>query len=589
MGSHYSYAVQSFDMKSAASRAYEFGSFRVIPEERLLLRHGGSVHLSTKAFDTLLVLIRSAGRLVSRSELMSVVWADACVEEANITLAISMLRKALGDESKQHRYIETISKFGYRFVCEVREVVSSKFALAERSFDIRSVAVLPFICVARPAHENLGLGLADAIITKLAKTGIMVVRPTSAVVKYANALTDVVSVGREQGVDAILTGHVEVFANRIRLTGQLVRVADESLLWADMLDECPHRLLALEDEVVKRLVRWMSIPERVKTSAPRLPEADSNESSQAYRSYLEGRYFWNKRTEQGLRRSIECFQKAISEKPQYAVAHAGLADAYALLGTYGQPTVETYSLAKTTALKALQLDDSLAEPHVSLGIVYFYYECNLSKAEDEFRRAIALNPSYALAHSWYALNLGASGREEEALDHVRYAQELDPLSLQINTVAGRIFYFLRQYDQSVDAYRRVIDLDPQYARVHTRLGITYAAMGAFEEAIQEFAESKRLSPLDPYLAGYLGHVHALTGDTREARRLLKKLSQQPHALFSAGLIWMGLGKRDEAMECLAKAHETHCFEIVYAKAEPLLDSLRSDPRFGTLINSTAFS
>jgi DNA-binding winged helix-turn-helix (wHTH) protein/tetratricopeptide (TPR) repeat protein len=575
-------------MKSAALRAYEFGPFRIVPEERLLLRDGVSVHLPTRAFDTLLLLIRSAGRLVGRSELMRVVWADACVEEANITLAISMLRKALGDEGKEHRYIETISKYGYRFVCDVRDVVSSKSALSAKSVEIRSLAVLPFVCVTPlAAHENLGLGLADAIITKLARTGAMIVRPTSAVLKYANAPADVVSVGREQGVDAILTGHVEVFADRIRLTAQLVGVSDESLLWADALDECPQRIFALEDEMVKRIARWMSIPLGGETKARRLPEPDTD-GSQAHRFYLEGRYFWNKRTEQGLRRSIECFQKATAEDARCAVAYAGLADAYVLLGTYGQPTLQAYSLAKAAALKALQLDDSLAEPHVSLGIAYFYYECNLSKAEDEFQRAIALNPSYALAHSWYALNLGASGREEEALDHVRYAQGLDPLSLQINTVAGRIFYFLRQYDQSVDAYRRVIDLDPRYARVHTRLGITYAAMGAFEEAIQEFEESQRLSSLDPYLAGYLGHVHALTGDTREARRLLKELSQQPNAVFSAALIWMGLGKRDEALECLAKAHEAHCFEIVYAKAEPLLDSLRSDPRFCTLINSTGF-
>jgi tetratricopeptide (TPR) repeat protein len=226
---------------------------------------------------------------------------------------------------------------------------------------------------------------------------------------------------------------------------------------------------------------------------------------------------------------------------------------------------------------------------VSLGIAYFYYERNLSKAEDEFQRALALNPSYALAHSWYALNLGAGGRDEEALDHVRHAQGLDPLSLQINTVAGRIFYFLRQYDRSIDAYRKVIDLDPRYARVHTRLGITYAVMGAFEDAIKEFEESTRLSPLDPHLAGYLGHVHALTGDIRKARRLLRELIRDPQAVFSAALIWMGLGKRDQALECLAKAHEIHCSEMVYAKAEPLLDSLRSDPRFGTLINSMRLS
>jgi DNA-binding winged helix-turn-helix (wHTH) protein/tetratricopeptide (TPR) repeat protein len=576
-------------MKSAASRAYEFGPFRVVPEERLLLRDGGSVHLPTRAFDTLLVLIRSAGRLVNRSELMRVVWADACVEEANITLAISMVRKALGDDGRENHYIQTVAKYGYRFVCDVRDVVSPKSALSAKSVEIRSLAVLPFVC-ANPvaAHENLGLGLADAIITKLARTGAIIVRPTSAVLKYANAQADIVSIGREQGVDAVLTGHVEVFADRFRLTAQLVCVADESLLWADALDECPQRIFALEDEMVKGIAHWMSIPLGGETKVRCLPVPDTDRS-QAHRFYLEGRYFWNKRTEQGLRRSIECFQKATAEDARCAIAYAGLADSYVLLGSYGQPNLQAYSLAKAAALKALQLDDSLAEPHVSLGIAYFYYECNLSKAEDEFQRAIALNPSYALAHSWYALDLGASGREEEALDHVRYAQELDPLSLQINTVAGRIFYFLRQYDQSVDAYRKVIDLDPRYARVHTRLGITYAAMGAFDGAIREFEESQRLSSLDPYLAGYLGHVLALTGDTREARRLLKELSQHPHAAFSAALIWMGLGKCDEALECLAKAHEIHCSEMVYAKAEPLLDSLRSDPRFGTLINSTVFS
>lgn len=413
----------------------------------------------------------------------------------------------------------------------------------------------------------------------------MIVRPTSAVLKYSNGPLDVVSVGREQGVDAILTGHVEVFADRLRLTAQLVRVADESLLWADALDECPQRIFALEDEMVKRIAQWRSVPLGHETKARHLPAPDTD-GSQAQRFYLEGRYFWNKRTEQGLRRSIECFQKATVEDPRCAVAYAGLADAYVLLGTYGPPTLQAYSLAKAAARKALQLDDSLAEPHVSLGIAYFYYESSLSKAEDEFRQAITLNPNYALAHSWYALNLGASGREEEALDHVRCAQELDPLSLQINTVAGRIFYFLRQYDRSVDAYRRVIYLDPAYARVHTRLGITYAAMGAFQEAILEFEESQRLSSPDPYLAGYLGHVHALIGDTRQAHRLLKELSKKPHAAFSAALIWMGLGKREEALECLAKAREIHCSEIVYAQAEPLLDSLRSDPRFGTLTNST---
>jgi DNA-binding winged helix-turn-helix (wHTH) protein/tetratricopeptide (TPR) repeat protein len=448
-------------MKTLALRSYEFGPFQVVPEERLLLHQGKPLHLATRAFDTLLVLIRSPSRLVEKSELMRVVWADSVVEEGNVTLAIWMLRNTLGDDGSEHRYIQTVAKHGYRFVCSVREVVKPEPELPPKLVDIRSLAVLPFGSMNSPVtHEYLRLGLADAIITKLARIGRIIVRPTSAVLKYANAPTDVLTVGREQGVDAILTGHIEAFPDRIRVTAQLVRVVDESLLWADALDECPQRMFALEDEMVKRIANWMSI-DIFGESKMRLPQPDT-ESPQAHRFYLEGRYFWNKRTEEGFRKSIECFQKATAEDVQYALAYSGLADSYVLLGTHGvEPNFQAYPVAKAAALKALQLDDSLAEPHASLGIVYFYYEWNWSKAEQEFQRAIALNPGYALAHCWYALNLGAMGRYEEALSQVRHAQELDPLSLQINTVAGRILYFVRQYDQSIDAYRKVIDMDPR--------------------------------------------------------------------------------------------------------------------------------
>jgi len=346
----------------------------------------------------------------------------------------------------------------------------------------------------------------------------------------------------------------------------------------------------LEDEMVKRIANWMSTHISGE-SKMRLLRPDT-ESPQAHQFYLEGSYFWNKRTEEGLRRSIECFQKATTEDKQYALAYAGLADSYVWLGTYGLgPTSQTYPVAKAAALKALQLDDSLAEPHASLGIVYFYYEWDWSKAEHEFQRAIALNPNCALAHIRYALNLGAMCRYEEAFSQVRHAQELDPLSLQINTVAGRIHYFARHYDQSIDAYRKVIDLDPSYVRAHTRLGITYAAAGAFREAVHEFEESQRRSCLDSYLAAHLGHAQARSGDTRTARRILEELTQQPPGQYvhesSVALICIALGKPDQALEWLAKAYQVRCYDMVYAKTEPLLDPLRSDPRFTALLNQMA--
>ena len=578
-------------MKTLELCSYEFGPFQLVPEERLLLHQGKPLHLPTRAFDTLLVLLRSPGRLVEKSELMTAVWADTVVEEGNVTLAISTLRKTLGDDGSERRYIQTVAKHGYRFVCGVRDVVKSEPELPPKLAEIRSLAVLPFgFMNPGVTNEYLRLGLADAIITKLARIGRIIVRPTSAMLKYANAQTDVLSVGREQGVDAILVGHIKTFPDRVRITAQLVRVADESILWADALDECPQRIFALEDEMVKRIANWMSAHISGE-SKMRLLRPDT-ESPQAHQFYLEGRYFWNKRTEEGLRRSIECFQKATTEDKQYALAYAGLADSYVWLGTYGLgPTFQTYPVAKAAALKALQLDDSLAEPHASLGIVYFYYEWDWSKAEHEFQRAIALNPNCASAHSRYALTLGAMCRYEEAVSQVRHAQELDPLSLQINTVAGRIHYFARHYDQSIDAYRKVIDLDPSYVRAHTRLGITYAAAGAFKEAVHEFEESQRRSCLDSNLAGHLGHAQARSGDTRTARRLLEELTQQPPGQYvhasSVALICIALGKPDQALEWLAKAYQVRCSDMVYAKTEPLLDPLRSDPRFTALLNQMA--
>jgi tetratricopeptide (TPR) repeat protein len=303
---------------------------------------------------------------------------------------------------------------------------------------------------------------------------------------------------------------------------------------------------------------------------------------------LEGRFFWNKRTADGLRRSIEFFQRAVIEDSGYAAAYAGLADSFVLLDSYGvEPASRAYPLAKATALKALQLNDSLAEAHASLGMVYFYYEWNWSAADKEFKRAIALDQNYALARSWYALNLGAMGQYEEALDQVRRALELDPLSLEINTVVGRIFYLSRQYDQSIYAYRKVIDLDRHYARAHARLGMTYAAAEVFGDAIREFEESQRLSGSDPYIQGLTGYACAKSGNIAGAHELLGELNQrsrqQDVRAFGLALICIGLGKIEEAVAWLTKSYEDRSSYMAYAKTDPLLDPVRPNQQFAALL------
>jgi DNA-binding winged helix-turn-helix (wHTH) protein/Flp pilus assembly protein TadD len=573
-------------MTKQGRHLYEFDRFQVDPGERLLLREGRPVHVAPKAFETLLMLVRSSGHLIEKSELLSAVWDHSFVEEGNLAVAISTLRKALGDDGKEHKYIQTVTRRGYRFLVDVREVVEPEPELAAPFAGFRSLAVLPFRSMnSDAAHEYLRLGLTDAIVRKLSSAGQIIVRPTSAMLKYADLLADPLAVGREQRVDAILVGRIEAFPDRVRITVQLISVGDGSVLYSNAFEEGSREIFALEDEVVRGVAQ--SISNRPTGTNTRLARRDSV-NSKAYKLYLEGRYFWNKRTEEGLRRSIDCFQQATTEDAQYALAYAGLADSYVLLDSFGvEPASHAYPAAKEAALKALQLDDSLAESHASLGMVYFYYEWKWSEAEQEFQRAIALNPNYVLAHSWYALNLGAMGRYEEAFGHVRHAQQLDPLSLEINTVVGRIFYFSRQYDQSVNAYRKAIDLDPYYARAHTRLGMTYAAMGAFGDAIHEFEESQRLSGSDPNLDGLLGYAQALSGNTGKARKLLKELTERPRRdyvpAFSMALIWIGFGQRDQALECLAKSYQDRSTDMVYSKTEPLLDPVRSDPRFAALL------
>jgi len=570
-------------MTKQARRLYEFGPFRIDSAERLFLREGRPVHITAKAFNTLLVLIDRRGHLVEKSDLMRAVWEDRFVEEGNLAVTISSLRKALGDDGGEQKYIQTVPKLGYRFVGEAREVLEREPA------GVHSLAVLPFRSWSSAADVNgIKTRLADAIITRLGSTGQISVRPaTVAALRSAEALGDPVTIGREEQVDAILIGQIESASNRLRVTVQLIRVRDGCLLWADSYEPSPQQIFAVEDEVALQVAESLLIclcgP--MKTRAPQR----NTTNSIAHRLYLEGRYFWHKRTEEGLRRSIECFERATHEDPHYALAFAGLSDSYVLLGSYGvEPASQASPIAKSAALRALQLDGSLAEAHASLGMVSFYYDWNWLKAEQEFRRAIDLDPGYIVAHNWYALNLSAMGRLDEALAQVRLAEQLDPLSFNTKIEMGLVSYWRREYPRAIEAYRKIIDLDPRFARAHTRLGMTYAAEGAFDDAIREFNEAQQLSGRDPYLTGFIGYAQALSGNTAMARTVLEQLEQRSRSqyvpAFSMALVCVGLGAYDRAIEWFETSCQDCSTYMVYAKTDPLLDPIRSDARFDGLLN-----
>ena len=638
-------------MPNCIKHLYRFGPFELDPAERLLSSDGRAVPVSPKAFDMLVVLVERSGHLCQREELMSVVWPDSFVEEGNLSVTVSSLRKVLHDDCGQPSYIETVSKRGYRFVASVSHVVErsdpepaievapqeqviagqkeSQTARAPKVLSwrlatlavvvviatlflarfvsvrggsaaapvgspvVRSLAVLPFQTVGdKNGGQYVGIAMADALITKLGNTGKIVTRPTSAIQKYADGAQDARAAGLEQGVDAVLDGRIQRDGDRVRLTVQLTRVRDGVQLWADSFDENFTDVFALEDEFSDRVTRSICLRLTGEAENRKLAKL-STKNNDAYQAYVRGRYFWNRRTEKALTTGLRYFQQAVKLDPQFAEAHAGVADSYALLGLYGiLPPTEAFPPAEVAAKKALSMDDSLAEAHATLGFVYFYYDWNGLAAEKEFRRALESNPNYAMAHSWNGQDLAAMGRISEALAETQLAQQDDPLSLIVSSNAGLILCLAGRFEQAIETLNKAVEIDSNFPRAHFRLGNVYEQKGMPEKAISEFTEAVRLSGGDSSYEGSLGHAYALAGNVEQARRILGLLKQrsgrQYVPAYAVALIYAGLGDRDAAFEWLEKAYKDRSASMALLKVDPALNNLHSDPRFKELARRVSF-
>lgn len=635
------------EFQNHLSLNYAFGPFLLKPAEHELLRDGRPISLTPKTFDTLVVLVENCGRLVEKEELIKAVWHDTFVEEGNLCVTVSLLRKAFGNE---RRYIKTVSKHGYRFVAEINAVPAgtstvrqedlaaipagpeavldressmrlsirkSRFLSlaaisviggillatgvwsrvgttihATKALDIRSLAVLPFETLgAKAGDEYLGLGMADALITKLGTTGQIVTRPTRAIQKYQNTSQDPRTVGREQSVDAVLDGRIQRAGDRVRVTAQLIRVADGMQLWADTFDEEFTNMFAVEDAVSAQVASSIRL-ELTGAQKERLARRPTT-SSEAYQSYLRGRYFWNERTGEGLRKGLDYFRRAIDLDPTYAEAYAGMADSYAMLGLYTVlPPNETFPKAKAAAIEALQLDSALAEAHATLGFVHFYYDWDGAAAEKEFATALQENPNYAMAHSWRGFNLAVMGRLPEAVTEARLAQAADPLSAIIGTNAAWVYFLARQSDRAVEIAQKVIEIDPNFPRAHFRLGNIYENEGQYHRAITEYEKAVQLSDGDTYYQASLGHAYAMSGMVAEAEKCLQHLEQlsttryvPPYAI---ALIYVGMGEKDHGLQWLERASVDRSTSMAYLRVEPTLDSLRSEARFASLVQQTNF-
>jgi DNA-binding winged helix-turn-helix (wHTH) protein/TolB-like protein/Flp pilus assembly protein TadD len=459
----------------------------------------------------------------------------------------------------------------------------------ETAAGVKSIAVLPFKSIdGEGDNEHLGLGMTDAFINRLSNIRQIDVRPTRAILKYSGDGHDLLAAGRALGVDAVLDGSVWRAGDRVRVIVQLVRVRDGMPLWADKFDAKFTDIFSVQDSVSEQVAQALTLTLNV-GERKQLAKRPTN-NAEAYQAYLKGRYFWNKRSVENYQKAMEYFEQAIELDPQYAQAYAGLADAYALLGSMGNaflPRREAMHRARAAAMKALEIDDTLAEAHTSLAFVKMQHDWDWPGAEREFKRAIELNPSYATAHHWYAYYLAAMGRHAEAIREIRRAQEIDPLSLIINTDVGEIFYYASRYDEAIEQCRKTIEMDTNFTLAHRVLAWAYEEKGMHAEAITELQKAVSISEDETNILASLGHVYAMSEKRDEARRVLnhlKKLSIQSYVPSSdIAIVYASLGEKDQAFAWLEKAYEDRSGSLILLKVWPLMDPLRSDPRFADLV------
>lgn len=618
-------------MSEEKPQFYEFGPFRLDPLKRRLLRDGEVVRLTPKAFDLLLVLVEARGQTLEKDQLLEKVWPDTIVEENNLNQNITALRKLLGDSRQESQYIATISKLGYRFVADVRMIedettapsdpvatpavppaaprskafrvallglvpvvmIALVFALYRREkprdYAISSIMVLPLENLSRdPAEEYFADGMTDALIGDLAKIGGLHVISRTSSMHYKGTKKSLPEIAREINVDAVVEGTVQRSGDRVVIRAQLIHAATDRHLWVRDYNRGFRDVLDLQSEIAQAIAREVQIQ---MTPADEARLASSRQvKPKAFDDYLQGRYlYWNKRTEENLNKAIELFQSAIKEDPDYAAAYVGLADCYNALSTvqYGAlPPSEGRRRAEEAATKALELDGAMAEAHSALGYVK-HFNWNWSAAEDEFKQAIALNPSYASAHNSYAAYLMSRGRVDESIAAANRARELDPFSLPISAHRGFLLENARRYDEAIEQLRAVIAMDPGHYQAYWFLGHTYAANKQFAEAIAAAQKAVELSERAPGALGMLGLSYGLAGKKTEATQILNELLElnknryvTPAALAN---VYLGLGDKDNAFVWLEKAYQERSNYLAYLKVFPLLDPIRSDPRFTDLV------
>jgi TolB-like protein/DNA-binding winged helix-turn-helix (wHTH) protein/tetratricopeptide (TPR) repeat protein len=604
---------------------YEFGPYRLEPSTRRLLRDGEIVPLTPKAFDVLVALVERRDRVVGKTELMKLVWPDSFVEESNLSQTIFVLRKVLGEAPDGRSYIDTLPRRGYRFAAAIggaaADPLPTPAAHARRrtgaaavaaalvllailawsgatwmesdggdSNRIQSLVVLPFADLSGGADPDpLADSLTDALTTKLGQIGGLRVISRTSALTYKDTGRTVPRIGRELNVDAVVEGTVQRAGEHVRLNLKLIHARTDRTVWAQSYERQLAHALDLHNEIARTIAGHTGV-----TLTPREHERlaeTTTVSPKVYEACLKGRYFWSRRSEPDMRQAIAHFQEAIRLDSNYAPAYSGLADAYALYGSYGWTLAagNPWRLALDAADRALSLDGELSDGHTSRARIALNYEMDWVRAGDGYRRALELNPGYANAHHWYGYYLLLTGRLKEGEAEIRRALELDPLSPIINANVGMAFYFGRQYDAAIAHWRKALEMHRNYRLLHIYVATAFLGKGMHQEAIAELEKAQALSGAGSWETSLLAYAYARIGRTEAARAHLATVLRggDPDALQVA-IIYVGLGSPDEAFTWLERAVDARLGAFNEVNADPIFDPLRADPRFAALLRKMRF-
>jgi len=624
----------------------QFGVFEVDLRAGELRKHGVRVRLQEQPFQVLTMLLERPGETVTREELRSRLWAaDTFVDfDHAVNKAVNRIRDVLNDSATSPRFVETVARRGYRFIAEVRAVegsparadtsprdlttvergptapgatapvsrrrswmiVSGAVAVlsigivvailrsrAPEPTPIRSLAVLPLENLSGDSsQEYFADGMTDELIATLAQIRALRVISRTSAMAYKRARKPLPQIARELNVDALVEGTVAHSGDRVRITAQLIDARDDKHLWSKTYDGDLRDTLSLQNNVAESIAAQIRInlDPHEQTTLRRAKTVDP----QAYEAYLKGRYFWNKRTGDDFEKAVGYFTQAIARAPDYAEAYSGLADTYALLGDweYGVlPPREAYPRAKAAAVKALQLDDTLAEAHISLAFCLDGFDWDLKAADAEFRRGIEVNPGYATGHHWYAWHLSLIGRNIDAIAEMKRAQSLDPLSLIINADLAELLLIAHFTDESIQQSRKTIEMDANFPLAHNQLALAYLQSHREDEAISELQKAVSLSAGSLMCTANLARAFAVSGKRNEAEQILGDLKKRSRPGYSnaaeIAVVYAALGDTDQAMAWLEKGYEERFNPGVLLR--PGLDPLRADRRFQDLEHRVGLS